>query len=130
MNIAADLMSLLAEWRRLTEREAAAILTDDWKNVAEQQQRKLLLREAISRSRELADTVQAGNQGVRGRDADKLNAILTELMAIESQNYDVLKAKRQDRQAEFERMNEGVHNLRRVRRTYGGVHSQRWHSYS
>ena len=33
-------------------------------------------------------------------------------------------------QAELERVNEAVRNLRGVRRTYGGVHSHRWHSYS
>ena len=40
MSITAELMSVLAEWRRLTEREAQAILNNDWKNVAEQQHRK------------------------------------------------------------------------------------------
>ena len=128
MDTAADLMSVLAEWRRLTEREAQAILNDDWKNVAEQQQRKAQLREAIDRARESAGAARPTNERDGGE--DKLKAVVTELVALETRNRDVLSAKRQGWQAELERVNGAVRNLRGVRRTYGGVHSHRWHSYS
>ena len=128
MNTAADLMSVLAEWRRLTEREAQAILNDDWKNVAEQQQRKAQLREAIDRARESAGAARPTNERDGGE--DKLKAVVTELVALETRNRDVINAKRQGCQAELDRVNETVRNLRGVRRTYGGFHSHRWHSYS
>jgi len=128
MDTPADLMSVLAEWRRLTEREAQAILNDDWKNVAEQQQRKAQLREAIDRARESGGAARPTNERDGGE--DKLKAVVTELVALETRNRDVLSAKRQGWQAELERVNGAVRNLRGVRRTYGGVHSHRWHSYS
>jgi len=130
MDTAADLMSILAEWRRLTEREAQAILNDDWKNVAEQQRRKAQLREPITRARELARGTQATNERAGGGGEDKLKVVVTELVALETRNRDVLNAKRQGWQAELDRVNEAVRNLRGVRRTYGGIQSHRWHSYS
>jgi len=130
MNFTADLMSVLAEWRRLTEHEAQAILNDDWKSVAEQQHCKLQLREQINRARELAGARRTTSKTVGGEAEDKLKAVVTELVALETRNRDVLNAKRQGRQAECERVNETVRNLRDVRRTYGGVQSHRWHSYS
>jgi hypothetical protein len=130
MNTTTDLMGILAEWRRLTEREGQAILSDDWKAVAEQQQRKLQLREDISRARELAGSAPATNETVGGGDKVKLNAIVSELVALETRNRDALNIKCQGRQAELARVNETVRNLRGVRQTYGGAHSHRWHSYS
>jgi Tfp pilus assembly protein PilV len=130
MDAAADLMSVLAEWRKLTERETQAILNDDWENVAEQQQRKAQLREAINRAREWAGAARATGERSGSGWEDKLKAVVTELVALETRNRDVLSAKRQGWQAELERVNVTVRNLRGVRRTYGGVHSHRWHSYS
>jgi hypothetical protein len=130
MDAATDLMGILAEWRKLTEREAQAILCNDWKNVAEQQQRKAQLREPISRARELAAAARATSERAGSGVEDKLNGVVTELVALETRNRDVLNAKRLGWQAELERVNEAVRNLRGVRRTYGGAHSHRWHSYS
>ena len=112
MSITAELMSVLAEWRRLTEREAQAILNNDWKNVAEQQHRKFHLREAISRARELAGAAQTTNDMVERGAEDKLNAVVAELVALETRNRDVLAAKRQSRQSECERVSETVRDLR------------------
>jgi hypothetical protein len=130
MNLTADLMSVLAEWRRLTEREAQAILNDDWKSVAEQQQHKLQLHEQITRARELAGAARTTGTMGGGGSEDKLKEVVTELVALETRNRDVLNAKRQSRQAECARVNETVRNLRGVRRTYGGIQSHRWDSYS
>lgn len=130
MNLAADLMGILAEWRRLTEREAQAILTDDWENVAAQQQQKLQLHEAIARALESAHGGRTASPLAGGGNDLKLNAVVTELVALETRNRDTLAAKRQSRQAEFEHLNETARNLHSVRRTYGGIRSHRWHSYS
>jgi len=123
-------MLILAEWRRLTEREAQAILSDDWKSVAEQQQRKARLREELTRVRELAGTAPTTGEPDDGGDEDELKAVATELVALETRNREVLSAKRQARQAELQRVNEAVRNLRGVRRAYGSIHSHRWYSYS
>lgn len=125
-----DLMSILAEWRRLTEREAQAILKDDWKSVSEQQRGKLQLREAINRARDWAGADQATSGRAGGGGEDQLQAAVAELVALETRNRDVLSVKRERCQVELERVNEAVRNLRGVRRTYGGSHSHRWHSYS
>jgi hypothetical protein len=130
MHTTDDLMSVLAEWRRLTEREAQAILKDDWKSVSEQQRCKVQLREAINRARDWAGAAQATSGRAGGGGEDKLQAAVAELVALEARNRDVLSVKRERCQAELERVNEAVRNLRGVRRTYGGSHSHRWHSYS
>jgi len=130
MHATADLMGILAEWRRLTEREAQAILNDDWKNVAEQQHLKLQLREEISRARELAGAAWPTSETAGGGQENKLQAIVSELVALETRNRDVLNTKCQGRRAELDRVNETVRNLRGVRRTYGASPSHRWHSYS
>ena len=65
-----------------------------------------------------------------GEVEDKLNGVVTKLVALETRNRDVLNAKRLGWQAELERVNQAVCNLRGVRQTYGGAHSHRWHSYS
>jgi len=125
-----DLMNVLAEWRRLTEREAQAILKDDWKSVSEQQRCKVQLREAISLARDWAGAAQAASGRAGGGGEDKLQAAVAELVALETRNRDVLSVKRERCRAELERVNETVRNLHAVRRTYGGSHSHRWHSYS
>ena len=120
MNSTSDLTGVLAEWHRLTKLEAQAILNDDWPEVAAQQQRKEQLQEAITCAR----------KPVGAATDDKLKALVTELIALETRNRDAITAKQQSRQAESECVNEAVRNLRSVRRTYGEVHSPRWHSYS
>jgi hypothetical protein len=130
MHATDDLMSVLAEWRRVTEREAQAILNDDWKSVSEQQGRKVQLREAICRARDWAGAAQATSGRVGGGGEDKLQAAVAELVALEARNRDVLSVKRERCQVELERVNEAVRNLRGVRRSYGGSHSHRWSSYS
>lgn len=120
MDSPTDLLSVLAEWRRLTEREAQAILNENWKQVAEQQQRKAQLQEAIA----CAPNPTGPEAG------DNLAAIVNQLVLLETNNRDVLTAKRQSRQVELQRVNETQRNLQGVRRTYGEPHSHRWHSYS
>ena len=120
MHTPADLMTLLAEWRTLTEREGEAILKDDWKDVAQQQQRKEQLQTVIE---------AAHKQNGAGENAS-LNALVAEIMTLETRNRDVLAAKQQDRRAELQRVTENTRNLRSVRRTYGAIPTQRWQSYS
>ena len=119
MNPAPDWLSLLAEWRRLTELESEAILQDDWQNVAALQQRKTELQTAITAARPLA----AGP-------ADKLPALVAELIALETSNWEVLAGKQERQRAELEHVNETSRNLRGVRRSYGDSPAPRWHSYS
>lgn len=113
-------MTLLAEWRSLTEREGEAILKEDWKSVSEQQQRKEQLQEIIERA--------AKANGASGN--ARVNALVAEVMALETRNRDVLATKQQNRRDEIQRVTETTRNLRSVRRTYGEVPAQRWQSYS
>ena len=83
MNIADDLMSFLAQWRTLTERETQGILNNDWKNVAEQQQRKAQLREAITQARELTGAGQTTRERTSGSEGDKLGAVVKELVGLQ-----------------------------------------------
>lgn len=132
MNATADLVRLLAKWRRLSECEEQAILGDDWKDVTAQQDRKARLREEISRVNESVRTAQATQtqDGSSAGEKQHLAAVVSELIALEKHNHDLLSTKRREMRVELERLSETTHQLQGVRRAYGETTSHRWQSYS
>jgi hypothetical protein len=130
MNPNADLMRLFAEWRQLTEREGWAILGDDWKGVAEQQDKKQRLRLEMTRAFGLIRAAQPPRGNPSGEDQQRLDSIVSELVALEARNRDLVSAKSQSKHAELQRLNGAARNLQRVRRAYGASDSHHWQSYS
>ena len=120
----------LAEWRRLTGLESQAILSGDWREVPELQGRKAQLQAEIQRL--LAPAVAtpfAEPHRSRGMEG-KFDAAVSELIALERRNGDLLAEKRKCRLAESERLALTLRNLQGVRRAYGSSRSPHWQSYS
>jgi hypothetical protein len=130
MDATADLTLALAEWRRLTALESEAILNDNWQEVADQQSRKARLQAEIQRVLRMACSPQfpqaLSSWAMQGR----FDSTVSELMALERHNGNLLAAKRKRRQAESERLAMTLRDLQGVRRAYGGSQGAYWQSYS
>jgi hypothetical protein len=130
MNAAAELMDLLAEWRRITELEGQSIRRDDWNQVAQQQRRKAQLQDPITRA---LNQVRAGSPDSQARPEpgeSPFQSVAAELMAMESRNRELLRDKRRRKRAELDQMNLAARNLHGVRRAYGAPSASLWQSYS
>jgi hypothetical protein len=113
-----QLPGLLARWRELTEQEATAIRSGLWSEVDRHQRDKRALQLTISQSSPAA------------RSAPQLRAAVSELMALERENAELLgerigQARRLRAESE-----QSCRNLRRVRQSYGAVAQTHWQSYS
>jgi hypothetical protein len=130
MNTIAQLRFWLNEWHRLTGLESEAILSDNWQEVAAQQSRKAQLQTELGRAVALACTTRFPQAPTSWAMEGKLDSAVSELMALERQNGDLLAAKRKCRQAELERLAMTLRDLQGVRRAYGSSRGPHWQSYS
>jgi hypothetical protein len=130
MNVTAEVGFALAEWRRLTELEREAILSDNWQEVTEQQSRKTQLQAELGRLLALACATPFPQAHTFRAIDGKFDSAVSELMALERQNGDVLAAKRKCRQAELKRLVMTLRDLQGVRRAYGSSRGSLWQSYS
>ncbi len=130
MNAAADLLRLLTEWRQLTEREGEAISRDDWACVTRQQELKAELRQRLTPAFAAVRSSRPRSAAGPGDEDCLFDSIISELVALETRNRDRLRARREVRQADLERLNATVANLRELRRAYGSGPSSLWQSYS
>jgi hypothetical protein len=130
MTTTAELRSWLAEWRRLTDLESKAILSDNWQEVAEQQSRKAQLQKELGRALASTCTTPFTEVGTSWSMEGKFDSAVSELIALERQNGDLLAAKSKRRQAELERLGMTIRDLQGVRRAYGSSRGPHWQSYS
>ena len=130
MNTPDQVMELLTEWRRLTERETCAILAADWKSLAAQQGRKGELMQAIIEVKELARSAGAGNTTSTGTEGGSLQSIVSDLVTLETRNRDLLSTCRENARDELQNSRGVARTLHGVRRAYGRGSQQQWHSYS
>ena len=130
MSASSELIRLLEQWRQLTERETHSILLGDWPALAERHAQKQRLARDITQARAaLASSCQPG-----GSSADDLENpvrdLVAELKAMAIRNRDLLSAKRQNLQAELDRVSVTARDLHGLRRAYGATAPHWWHSYS
>lgn len=130
MNAAAQLTRLLAEWQRLTELEAQAILGDNWPEVAHHQRAKALLGPDITQALQQFRAARPGGQTAALAPPEPFAAAAAPLVALETRNRDALRAKCQRKRAELESARQMTRNLQGVRRAYGGANPHLWQSYS
>jgi Flp pilus assembly CpaE family ATPase len=130
MNTTTELMRLLMEWHRLTEREGLAILSDDWKDVARQQEMKQRLRQEMTQVLGPARDGQETCEQPTGEDQRRIDSVVSELIALETRNRDLLYAKGQGQQAELARFKETKRNLHGLRRACEPNRSPQSHSCS
>jgi len=130
MDATADLARALAEWRRLTHLEGEAIRSDNWRGLAEHQARKAQLEEEIRRALALARATSAVPTHASRKMEPGVDATVSELIALEGRNAELLAVKRHRRQAESERLALTLRDLHGVRRAYGSSRGPHWQSYS
>ena len=130
MDATVDLAHALAEWRRLTNLEGEAILSDNWHGIAEHQARKAQLEGEIQHALALARITPAASAHNSREMEPGVQAAVGELITIERRNADLLAAKRHRRQAESERLALTLRDLHGVRRAYGSSRGPHWQSYS
>lgn len=130
MNAPADLLLLLAEWRRLTDCESRAILGEDWAGLAGHQSRKASLRQEITPALQAFRSAQPHTPNAFDREEPRLASLLSAIMAGEARNAGQLRAKCQDRQAKLERLAGTLRKLDGLRQAYGAPPPARWQSYS
>jgi hypothetical protein len=126
----AELTQALAEWRRLTDAEREAIVSDNWNRVAEQQDRKKQLQAQVQHTLALARALPAAGTDSSWAPESELDSVIGELIAMERHNAELIVAKRSRRQAEAARMTRTLLDLQGVRRAYGSSRGPHWQSYS
>jgi hypothetical protein len=130
MNAAADVLRMLAEWRTLTEREGDGISRGDWASVARTQELKAELRERLTPLFADIRTRDSQIPADGSREECMFDLLISELIGLETRNRDRLRARREDRKAERDRLNATVAGLRDLRRAYGGRATSHWQSFS
>jgi hypothetical protein len=130
MNPADDLLRLLAGWRELTEREGEAIARADWPAVTRQQDLKAELRLRLTPAFAALQSAIPETADAAGKQDGALDLVVSELVALETRNRDLLRSRRTARKAELDRVNATVANLRQLRRAYDQGPSSLWQSYS
>jgi hypothetical protein len=132
IEIGGEHQALLIEWRRLSEREGAAIARNDWKDLAEQQAAKTQLREQISARMKPATPCGTYVEKTSGVLARRLGveALLAEILILEARNRDTLQVRRRDQRKKLDSTAQTLHRLQELRRVYANGVSARWQSYS
>jgi hypothetical protein len=130
MDAPVDLAHALAEWRRLTHLEGEAILSDNWQGIAEHQARKAQLEGEIQHALALVRSAPAAPTHPSRKMEPGVDATVSELIALEGRNAELLAVKRHQRQAESERVALTLRDLHGVRRAYGSSRGPHWQSYS
>ena len=130
MDATADLARALAEWRRLTHLEGEAIRSDNWPGLTEHQARKAQLEKEIQHALALAREAPGAPTHTSREMEPGVDATVSELIALEERNAELLAVKRHRRQAESERLALTLRDLHGVRRAYGSNRGSHWQSYS
>ena len=117
-------------WEELTRAECAAIQSGDWSRVAECQQSKQGLQKRIINLTESAqaECIEAGQDG-KTFERD-LRPIINKLIALESQNSELIAIRRAAADVEKLDLDHASQNLRRVHKSYSPPTAAVWNSYS
>jgi hypothetical protein len=117
--------TILKEWLEMTHAESQAIRSGDWPALRIIQANKSKLRLPLSQTVEqwrAQEPVQAA--------ADPFRAEVNKLLALETQNGNLLAARKHRAQQKKRLLEQALFNLRRVRSTYTKPDRQVLNSYS
>jgi hypothetical protein len=129
MSSEGHLIGLLEEWRRLTDLEGQAIRSENWEILAAQQEQKKQLRRTLDQALEMSARTPSDTSRVNLRE-EKLQAMVSVLVALEKANLELLSSKSRNQQLEMDRANGTSFQLQGVRRAYGDAAASHWQSYS
>jgi hypothetical protein len=130
MSAKRNLEAAYSTWEELTRSEGAAIQNEDWLRVTECQQSKQHLQRQIIQLTECAQAeCRAAGADLRRLDGD-LRPIINALIALETRNAELLANRRQAAETRRVHLDQAVHNLRRVQKSYTAPTAAVWNSYS
>ena len=127
---AAELWDLYGEWKRLTEKEGAAILTGQWSEVRACQRAKEQLQPKIVR---LTDELKAGLTSPTLREEIDLlvRKHVNQLIQLESKNHSILEQHMAELELERASLDETASRLRKVHQSYATpTGAPLWDQYS
>ena len=125
-----ELEHLFGEWRQLTEAEGRAISGDDWTEVRRQQERKEELQTRLVRATDAGRILGAGPSANRADFERRFRPVITELVAMEMTNAQLVATRRASARREFAECDRAAGNLRGLTRAYGAAVGGHWTSYS
>ncbi len=124
------LFEAYGEWHRLAEAEGKAIRLHDWnfllecQRVIQKLQTKItpLTREARAEWKQSGTDLAAKEK--------KLNAVVSELIAMGERNKSGLKTAREAAKSEREQLEQASQNLKRLQHSYAAARPTAWSSFS
>jgi hypothetical protein len=105
--------AVLKQWLEMTHAESQAIQSGDWAALRKIQTAKAALRPPLG---EAVEQWRAANPAEAA--ANPFRAEVTELLALETQNSNLLAARKHRAHAKKRLLEQALFNLRRVRSTY------------
>lgn len=125
-----DLGALFQDWRETTRAEGEAIANGRWADVAEHQQHKRDLQQKIVATTDAWQRTWTKTGETQADYERQFRPMLCELIALEAKNASLLERMRSEAEAERNRLDHTVKNLRGVQRAYGHGNNSHWVSYS
>lgn len=122
MDANAELLSLYQEWKQLTEKEGAAIMSSDWSKVRSCQKIKQQLQPKIILATDLAKAAPGGGPDFEAQIRDCVN----ELIQLEAHNSQTLEKRLEQAEKERSSLDQTSHRLKRVQKSYTGNRGSAW----
>ncbi|HEY6226213.1 MAG TPA: hypothetical protein VI282_03720 [Verrucomicrobiae bacterium] len=130
MSDCATLLELYQEWRKWTETEGEAILSNDWRQVSRCQAAKTELQPRILKQTDLAQA-ECARDGIDRKSFEKqVRSRVNELIYLETRNAEFLAEQRESTRAEYDALERSGRNLPKIQRRYASGAGAGWESYS
>jgi hypothetical protein len=126
MNLNAELLELYQEWKRLTEKEGAAIIASDWVEVRSCQKQKQQLQPKIIQASDAAKNSPGG----RSEFEAQIRECVNELIQLETRNSEALGKRLEAAEKERSGLDQTSQRLKRVQKSYSGTRESAWDQYS
>jgi len=129
MNARQMINRYLDRWLQLTQLESQAIERSDWPELTDLQTAKAALQRPLRAS---LDQWKARNPGADDAEGGEpfFRKIVDRLLALETQNGDLLAARKQAALERKRMVDQAARNLRMVRESYAGNLENGWQVYS
>jgi hypothetical protein len=122
----AELLEHYQEWKRLTEKEGAAILASNWADVRNCQRLKQELQPKIIQATDAAKLLLGHGSEFEARIRECVN----ELIRLETRNSEALGKRLESAEKERNGLERASHQLKQVQRSYSGARGSSWDQYS
>jgi hypothetical protein len=126
MNANAEILELYQEWKRLTEKEGAAIMASNWAEVRSCQKAKQQLQPKIIHA---SDAVKNA-PGARSEFEAQIRECVNELIQLETRNSEALGKRLEAAEKERSALEQTSQRLKRVQKSYSGTRESAWDQYS